>query len=77
MHFHEAQLQLKKIRGLTMQQAGYHHSNVLAQELSTQIQEQLAQRDNQLLSVIQFLLSLIDTSSSSDSESSSPSQLPT
>ena len=29
-HFHEAQLQLKKIRGPTMQQAGYHHANVLA-----------------------------------------------
>ena len=74
-HFHEAQLQLKKIRGPTMQQAGYHHANVLAQELSRQIQQQLAQRDEQLLSVIQSIPSLAETSSSSDSDDTPPSQI--
>lgn len=74
-HFHEAQLQLKKIRGPTMQQAGYQHANVLAQELSRQIQQQLAQRDEQLLSVIQSIPSLAETSSSSDSDDTPPSQI--
>ena len=67
-HFHEAQLQLKKIRGPTMQQAGYHHANALAQELSNQLQQQFTQRDEQLLSVIQALPGLTPASSSSDSE---------
>ena len=67
MHFHEAQLQFKKIRGPTMKKAGHYHANALAQEMSTQLQQQLEQRDSQLLSVIQSFLSLIETSSSSDS----------
>lgn len=74
-HFHEAQLQLKRIRGPTMHQTGYHHANVLAQELSTQIQQQLEQRDEQLLSVIQAMPSLTDASSSSDSEDPPASQV--
>ena len=76
-HFHEAQLQLKKIRGPTMQQAGYHHANVLAQEISTQIQQQIEQRDTQLLSVLQSLPSMIDPSSSSDSDATPLSLPPT
>lgn len=58
-----------------MQQAGYQHANVLAQELSRQIQQQLAQRDEQLLSVIQSIPSLAETSSSSDSDDTPPSQI--
>ena len=48
-HFKNAQKQLKAIRGPTMQQAGYHHANHLAQQLRTDI----LQRDNELLSIIQ------------------------
>ena len=48
-HFKDAQKQLKAIRGPTMQQAGYHHANHLAQQLRTDIQ----QRDNNLLLFIQ------------------------
>ena len=73
-HFHEAQLQLKKIRGPIMQQAGYYHANVMAQEISTQIQQQMAQRDSEILSVLQSLPSLSRTSSSSDSEHAPPQQ---
>ena len=51
-----------------MQQAGYHYANVLAQELSNQIQNQLSQRDSQLLSVIQALARLTRALLSSDSE---------
>ena len=32
-HFKEAQKKLRAIRGPTMQQAGYHHANHLAQKL--------------------------------------------
>ena len=76
-HFHEAQLQLKKIRGPTMQQVGYHHANILAQEISSQIQQQMEERDTQLLSILQSLPSLTDTSSSSDSDSTPPPLPPT
>ena len=48
-HFKDAQKQLKAIHGPTMQQAGYHHANHLAQQLRTDIQ----QRDNDLLLFIQ------------------------
>ena len=51
-----------------MQQAGHHHVNILAQELSTQIQEQLAKRNNQLLLVIQLLSGLNQALFSSDSK---------
>ena len=30
IHFHEVQLQLKQIRGPTMQQSGFYHANALA-----------------------------------------------
>ena len=69
-HFHEAQLQLKQIRGPTMQQSGFHHANMLAQELTTKFEEHLAIRDSQLLSVMQSIPGLAETSSSSDSETS-------
>ena len=68
---------MKKIRGPTMQQAGYHHANILAQEISSQIQQQMEERDTQLLSVLQSLPSLTDTSSSSDSDSTPPPLPPT
>jgi hypothetical protein len=71
-HFHEAQLQLKQIRGPTMQQSGFHHANALAQELTSKVEEHLSMRDSQLLSVIQSIPGLVAASSSSDSEDSPP-----
>jgi len=63
-HFHEAQLQLKQIRGPTMQQAGYHHANALAQR----IQEQLQERDSHMMALLQNIPSLTTSSSTSSSE---------
>ena len=40
-YFHEAQLRLKQIRGPTMQQAGYHHANALASNITVPLQTQL------------------------------------
>ena len=48
-HFTDAQKQLKAIRGPTMQQAGYHHANMLAQQLKTN----LKRRDTKLFLIIQ------------------------
>ena len=48
-HFSKAQKQLKAIRGPTMQQAGYHHTNMLA----TQLKTNLERRDNKLFSLLQ------------------------
>ena len=45
-HFTEAQKQLKAIRGPTMQQAGYHHANMLAEQLKSDMER----RDNSSLS---------------------------
>ena len=47
-HFSKAQKQLKAIRGPRMQQAGYHHTNMLA----TQLKTNLERRDNELFSLI-------------------------
>ena len=38
-HFHEEQLNLKKIRGPTMNQAGYHYANALAEKISNELQQ--------------------------------------
>ena len=45
-YFHKAQLNLKKIRGPTMQQVGYHHANYLVNRIISDLQEQLKQRDS-------------------------------
>ena len=65
-HFHEAQLQLKKIRGPTMQQAGFHHANAIAGELGSQLQTHLEDNNSKLLSVLQQIPGLVETSSSSE-----------
>ena len=36
-YFYEAQLNLKKIQGPTMAQAGFHHANILATQLNESI----------------------------------------
>ena len=38
-YFHEEQLNLKKIRGPTMNQAGYHYANALAEKISNKLQQ--------------------------------------
>ena len=43
-HFHDHQLKLKKVRGPTMQQAGYHDTNVLASRISQDIDKKLQER---------------------------------
>ena len=51
-HFADAQRTLKNIRGPTMQQAGYHHANALATQIRTDLETQLANRDNELMSML-------------------------
>ena len=70
-HFKDAQKQLKAIRGLTMQQAGYHHANSLAQQLRSDIQ----QRDQDLLTVLQHAIET--NSTASPRGASQPSVAPT
>ena len=65
-HFHEAQLQLKDMRGLTMQQAGNHHANSIAQQTNSNIQQQLTQRNSQILEMMQSMPVLAESSSQSD-----------
>ena len=65
-HFKTAQKQLKAIRGPTMQQAGYHHANHLAQRL----REDIHQRDTELMSVIQTAMT-----TSTDVPSVAPSDI--
>ena len=73
-HFKEAQKQLRAIRGPTMQQAGYHHANHLAQQLKSDIQQQ----DSDILTYIQ---TAIDSASHSDTgsitETATPSDMST
>ena len=47
-YFKKAQQQLKAIRGPTMQQAGYHHANHLAQQMRTDNDC----RDTELMSIL-------------------------
>ena len=63
-HFSDAQKQLKAIRGPTMQQAGYHHAHMLAQQLKTDLER----RDTEIFSIIQSV---------ADSTSLLPSVAPT
>ena len=69
-HFKNAQKQLRAIRGPTMQQAGYHHANHLAQQL----RDDISKRDEEMLSVIQ---SAMDSSSHAPSIASSDLSLGT
>jgi len=74
-HFHEAQLSLKKIRGPTMAQAGFHHANMLAKQLNTSIEQQISSRDSELLALLQNIPGLSSASTdSTSSEEESPQQ---
>ena len=52
VHFRDAQQELKKVRGPTMQQAGYHHANLLAQSLK----EDIDHKNDKLLTMMQTVL---------------------
>lgn len=51
-HFKTAQQELKAIRGPTMQQAGYHHANHLA----NQLRDDVAQRDTDTMTILQTVI---------------------
>jgi len=60
------QLHLKGIRGPTIQQAGCHHANSLAQKNNSNIEHQLSIRDTQMISIVQFIPGLVESSSQSE-----------
>ena len=49
LYFKDAQADLKEIRGLMMQQAGYHHVNMLAMQL----EENMVSRNTSMFSTVQ------------------------
>ena len=51
-HFRAAQVELKEIRGPTMHQAGYHHANMLTEQLRTD----LINQQMEMLAMVQMLL---------------------
>jgi len=71
-HFHEAQLNLKKIRGPTMQQAGFHQANLIAEQIRSDINTHLNERDSQVLAMLQSIPDLTYSSSGSTSEEDTP-----
>ena len=54
-HFQSAQVLLKKTRGPTMQQAGLHHANMLAETIRSDIQNEFDARNQEMLSYFQSL----------------------
>ena len=68
-HFTRAQKELKAIRGPTMQQAGYHHANMLAQSMK----QDLDQRNEELMSMMQTVIGQASTPIEPESEISAPS----
>ena len=51
-HFRDAQTELKEIRGPTMQQAGFHHANMLA----SQLRVDLGNQQTEMLAMVQDLV---------------------
>ena len=51
-HFGSAQVELKGIQGPTMQPAGYHHANMLAQQL----RDDLTNQQTEMLAMMQNLM---------------------
>ena len=51
-HFRKAQVELEQIRGPTMHQVIYHHANMLAQQLRTNITNQ----QTEMLAMVQTLI---------------------
>ena len=52
VHFKQAQTELKEIHGPTMQQASYHHANMLADQFCADIQIQ----GTEMLALIQVMV---------------------
>lgn len=71
-HFHESQLNLKKIHGPTMQQEGYHQANLVAQQIKTDINTDLESRDSHVFAMLQSMPDLTSSSTSSTSEEEAP-----
>ena len=71
-HFTSAQQQLKAIRGPTMQQAGYHHANMLA----SQLQKDLDARSTEMMSMMQEVLANTSGHNKIQSEITPPSISP-
>ena len=55
-HFRAAQVELEEIHSLTMHQAGYHHTNMLAQQLRNDIKNQ----KTEMLSIVHNLIPVPD-----------------
>ena len=53
-YFKDAQIELKNIRGLTLQQAGYYHANMLAEQIHTTIDNQ----GTEILAILQGLVNV-------------------
>ena len=49
-----------------MKQAGHHHANSLAQQINSNIEHELSQRDSQMLAMVQSIPSLVESSSQSE-----------
>ena len=57
-----------------MQQAGFHQANSLAQKITTDIQQQLNDRDNHMMDMLQSILGLTESSSDADISSQEPTE---
>ena len=68
-HFQREQKKLKAIRGPTMQQAGYHHVNMLAQSLK----EDINNKHDDMLTLLQTVITQPTTTHEVSSEISAPS----
>ena len=58
----------------TKQQAGYHYANSLVQKISTDIKQQLNDRNNQMIAMLQSIPGLVESSSDSDNSSQEPTE---
>ena len=62
-------MKLKKIRGLTIIQAGFYHANALIFIINKNIQEQIILRDSEIVALLQNIPSITTSSSLSSDES--------
>ena len=62
---------MKTVRGPTMQQSGYHHANVLADQIRSELQNHLSNRDSEVLAMLQIISD--SSSTPTEPEVSSPS----
>ena len=60
-HCHEVQFQSKDARVPRMQQTGHYHDNYLAQQINSKIQQQLSQRESQMIAMMQSVPGLAES----------------